>query len=51
LLTSVLYQTRPNDPILIVLDGALVAAVALCAGYLAVRRISRIEPMAVLRRD
>jgi putative ABC transport system permease protein len=51
LLMSELYQTRPDDPFLMALDSAMLAAVALCAGYFAVRRISRIEPIAVLRRD
>jgi ABC-type antimicrobial peptide transport system permease subunit len=51
LLISVLYETRPNDPAVFVLVGATLATVALCAGYFAVRRISGIEPMAVLRRE
>jgi putative ABC transport system permease protein len=51
LLTSVLYQTRPNDPVIFVLDCATLATVALCAGYFAVQRISGIEPIAALRRE
>ena len=51
LLGSVLYQTRPDDPATFILVGTSLAAVALCAGYLAVRRISSIEPMNVLRRE
>jgi putative ABC transport system permease protein len=51
LLASVLYETRPNDPMVFVLVGGATATVALCAGYLAVRRISGIEPMQVLRRE
>jgi hypothetical protein len=34
-----------------VLDCATLATVALCAGYLAVQRISRIEPITALHRD
>jgi putative ABC transport system permease protein len=51
LLTSVLYQTAPNDPIIFAIDALTLAIVALCAGYFAVRRVSNIEPMAVLRRE
>jgi len=51
LLTSVLYKTRPDDPAMFLLDGATLGLVALCAGYLAIRRISSIEPMTVLRRE
>ncbi len=50
LLAGVLYETRPNDPGTYVLVGVALAMVALCTGLFAVRRISRIEPMAVLRR-
>jgi putative ABC transport system permease protein len=51
LLTSILYETRPTDPAVFALVGFLLASVAFCAGYFAVRRISSIEPMSVLRRD
>ncbi|HLY41884.1 MAG TPA: ABC transporter permease [Terracidiphilus sp.] len=51
LLTSVLYATHPDDPAVYIVVGAALAFVALCAAYFAVRRISGIEPMIVLRRD
>jgi putative ABC transport system permease protein len=51
LLTSVLYETRPTDPAVFALVCAALAALALCVAYFAVRRISSIEPMAVLRRE
>jgi putative ABC transport system permease protein len=51
LLSSVLYETRPNDPAVFALVCAALAVVALCVAYFAVRRISNIEPMAVLRRE
>jgi putative ABC transport system permease protein len=51
LLTTVLFQTPPNDPIIFALDALTLATVALCAGYFAVRRVSNIEPMTVLRRE
>jgi putative ABC transport system permease protein len=51
LLGSILYETRPTDPGTFILVSAALATVAVCAGYLAVRRISSIEPMTVLRRE
>jgi putative ABC transport system permease protein len=51
LLGSILYETRPTDPATFIVVSASLATVAVCAGYLAVRRISSIEPMTVLRRD
>jgi putative ABC transport system permease protein len=51
LLTSVLYETRANDPAVFVLVGATLASVALCVAWFAIRRISSIEPMTVLRRE
>jgi ABC-type antimicrobial peptide transport system permease subunit len=51
LLGSILYETRPTDPATFILVSASLATAAVCAGYLAVCRISSIEPMAVLRRE
>ena len=51
LLGSVLYEVRPYDPATFVLVTTALAIAATCAGYLAVRRISGIEPMSVLRRE
>jgi putative ABC transport system permease protein len=51
LLASILYETRPNDPGVFALVGITLAMVSLCTGFFAVRRISQIEPMTVLRRD
>ena len=50
-LVNVLYQTRPNDPAVYLLVGTTLATVALCVAFFAVRRISSIEPMTVLRRE
>ena len=49
LMTSILFGTRPNDPATFIFVALLLACVALSAGYLAVRRISKIEPINVLR--
>jgi putative ABC transport system permease protein len=51
LLASILYETKPHDPATFVLVSAALAIVASSTGYLAVRRISSIEPMTVLRRE
>lgn len=51
LLGSILYEIRPNDPETFLVVSSILAAVAICAGYIAVRRISSIEPMSVLRRE
>ena len=51
LLASILYETKPTDPATFLLVSTALAGVAVCAGYLAVRRISSIEPMTVLRRE
>ncbi len=49
LMTSILFGTRAYDPATFVFVALLLACVALSAGYLAVRRILKIEPMNVLR--
>ena len=51
LLASILYETKPHDPATFILVSAALAIVDTCAGYLAVRRISSIEPMTILRRE
>jgi len=51
LLASILYETKPHDPATFIIVSAALAIVATCAGYLAVRRITSIEPMTVLRRE
>jgi len=46
-----LFGVKPHDPASLVVAGAALAAVALLAGYLPVRRAAAIEPMAALRTD
>ncbi len=46
---SILFGIRANDPATFVIVALLLSSVALSAGYLGVRRISKIEPMNVLR--
>jgi putative ABC transport system permease protein len=49
LLSGLLYDVRPLDPVVLGTVSLLLAAVALLASYLPARRAVRIEPMAALR--
>jgi predicted permease len=49
--TSLLYDVRPADPATIAGAAALLAAVAVLAGYVPARRASRIAPVDALRQE
>jgi predicted permease len=49
LLTGMLYQVRPLDPLVLGGVSLLLAAVALLASYLPARRAARIDPIVALR--
>jgi putative ABC transport system permease protein len=51
LITSMLFGIRANDPATFMMVAMMLAIVALLAGILATRRVSRIEPMNALRCD
>jgi predicted permease len=51
LLTSLLYQVRPGDPIVLATLAATLLAVAILASYLPARRATRVSPLTVLRGD
>ncbi|HEX6973493.1 MAG TPA: ABC transporter permease [Vicinamibacterales bacterium] len=47
--SSLLFEIKGNDPMVYVLAVVLLAAVSLTAGFVPVRRASRVEPMQALR--
>jgi ABC-type antimicrobial peptide transport system permease subunit len=49
LISSLLFQTAPTDPLTFGGMVALLAVVALLAGYLPARKASKIDPMIALR--
>jgi putative ABC transport system permease protein len=48
-LASLLYDTSPMDPVTWVVVGGVLAAVALLASYFPARRVTKVDPLAVLR--
>jgi ABC-type lipoprotein release transport system permease subunit len=51
LLTTLLYQVSPTDPVVLTEGTVLLAAVAVGAGLLPARRASRIDPLDALRHE
>jgi len=48
-LSSLLFEIRPNDPATFITVAVLLAAVAIIAGMVPARRASRVDPLVALR--
>jgi cell division protein FtsX len=51
MLASMLFEVRPNDPLVYLSIAVLLGAVALVAGYVPARRASKIDPLSAIRQE
>jgi putative ABC transport system permease protein len=51
LLTSILFEVKPNDPEIYICAAVLLAMSMLAASYLPAQRASRLDPLAVLQQE
>ncbi len=51
LVKSFLFETQPNDPVILALAAVVLLTAAILAGYAPARRASRIDPLAALRHE
>lgn len=51
LVKSLLFQTEPNDPVILAVAGVVLVSAAVLAGYAPARRASRIDPLVALRQE
>lgn len=51
ILTSLLYQVRPGDPLVFSTFAVVLLGVALLAGYVPARRAARVDPLTTLRAE
>jgi putative ABC transport system permease protein len=50
-MASLLHEVKPNDPAVLAGTTGLLAAIALAACYIPVRRAARLDPLAALRHE
>jgi ABC-type antimicrobial peptide transport system permease subunit len=51
ILSQILYEVSPSDPLALVISGALLAAAALLACFFPARRATHVEPLQALRTE
>jgi ABC-type antimicrobial peptide transport system permease subunit len=51
LLTQILYQVSPADPIALLISTGMLAAAALLACFIPARRATKVSPMTALRTE
>jgi ABC-type lipoprotein release transport system permease subunit len=51
LLSGLLHEVHPSDPVTIVLTALALAAVALAACYIPARRAAKVDPIVALRHE
>ena len=49
LMTSVLFEVRPGDPLILGLAALILGSIAMLASYLPARRATKVDPMLALR--
>jgi ABC-type antimicrobial peptide transport system permease subunit len=49
LISSILFQISPTDPVALIISSLIMGTTALIAGYLPARRASRVDPAVALR--
>jgi putative ABC transport system permease protein len=51
LLTALLYQVSPGDPVVIATLASLLLSAVVCAGYVPARRAAKVDPLVTLRAE
>jgi ABC-type antimicrobial peptide transport system permease subunit len=51
LLTSMLFEVKPADPMILAGVAVLLAAVSLTASYIPARRATKVDPLVALRQE